>query len=192
MIAADYVRSLGIEGEGPEALAALRAMPTEIFAEGMAGPDIIASMNQRHFPPGYEAAILDAEFFVETPEAALAAGHIKGVPIIVGANSLDLGIGASGSMKHLWSTFGPLADEARALYEPDGTAELADIAQPVLGQRTQIEPARHMADVLAQMGRPVWHYRFSYVWESKRDKLAGTLHGYVIPSIMVIPEAVAA
>jgi para-nitrobenzyl esterase len=126
---------------------------------------------------------------VETPEDSLAAGRIKDVPIIVGANSLDLGIGPAGSKDDLWSTFGPLADEARALYDPDGTAELAAIAQPVLGQRTLIEPARHMADVLAGLGRPVWHYRFSYVWESQRDRMAGTLHGYEIPFVMGIPEA---
>jgi para-nitrobenzyl esterase len=185
----DYATSLGAEGVGPQALATLRAVPAMTFAEGMAGPDIIAGMNKGKYPPGYAAAILDGRFFVETPEAALAAGRVKDVPIIVGANSLDLGIGPAGSKDDLWATFGPLADEARALYDPDGTAELSAIAQPVLGQRTLIEPARHMADVLARLGRPVWLYRFSYVWESQRDKMAGTLHGYEIPFVMAIPEA---
>ena len=44
-----------------------------------------------------------------------------------------------------------------------------------------VEPARHLADEAARAGRPVWHYRFSYVAESEHGELMGAPHGSKIP-----------
>ena len=52
------------------------------------------------------------------------------------------------------------------------------------------EPARHLADVIARAGEPVWLYRFSYVAESQRATLKGTMHGFKIPYTFDIPAAV--
>jgi para-nitrobenzyl esterase len=51
------------------------------------------------------------------------------------------------------------------------------------------EPARHLADLVARAGQPVWLYRFSYVSESQRAELKGTLHGFEIPYVFDMPAA---
>jgi para-nitrobenzyl esterase len=38
-------------------------------------------------------------------------------------------------------------------------------------------------------GQPVWLYRFTYVSESQRGKLMGTLHGFEIPFALDLPAA---
>src|SRR3712207_8989416 len=53
-------RSLSVNGDGAEALAALRAVPAETFANGMAGPDIIATMNTGAFPPDRKSTRLNS------------------------------------------------------------------------------------------------------------------------------------
>lgn len=55
--------------------------------------------------------------------------------------------------------------------------------------KTLVEPSRHLADEAARAGQPTWWYRFSYVAESQRGKLRGTLHGFEIPYTFDIPAA---
>jgi para-nitrobenzyl esterase len=42
---------------------------------------------------------------------------------------------------------------------------------------------------MARSGQPVWLYRFSYVSESQRGKLMGTLYAFEIPFTFNIPAA---
>jgi len=186
-IAVDYARSLGITGEGAEALKALRTLPASKLVEGTSGSEEIAALSAGTHVRGIAGAICDGQLVVEPPEAAFAAGRQATVPIIVGANDRDLGIGSANSKDEVFLLFGPHADEGRQLYDPRGEETLEELKQQVFADKTLVEPARHLADEAARAGQPVWHYRFSYVAQSQRAVLAGTPHGFEIPYTFDIP-----
>jgi para-nitrobenzyl esterase len=180
---------LGIDGDGEDVLAALRAIPADKLVEGASAPEVLAGLSNGQPVIGVVGAILDGEFLIESPEDALAAGRQAMVPVIVGANNRDLGIGSGESKEKLFALFGPQADQAIALYDASGTLALEELSQQVLADRTLVEPSRHLANELARSGQPVWWYRFSYVAESQREVMAGTLHGLEIPYTHNIPSA---
>jgi para-nitrobenzyl esterase len=184
-----YARSVGINRDGAEGLAALRALPAETLIDGASAGQILAGMMKQYPVVGVSGAILDGQVFPETPEAAYAAGRQAMVPLIVGANSADLGVGLAASKDDLFALFGRQAAEARAVYDPDGSVPLELLTDQVLGQGTLIEPSRHVADEAARAAQPTWWYRFSYVADSARADQWGTLHGYEIPYVINVPEA---
>jgi len=187
--AVDYARSVGLTGEGPAALKALRALPADKLMEGASAPEEIAALSAGKPIIGIAESILDGKLVVETPEAALAAGHQAMVPVMIGANDRDLGIGSASSKDELFAQFGPYADDARKLYDPRGDQTLDELKQQVFADKTMTEPARHLVDMVARTGQPVWLYRFSYVAESQRAELKGTMHGFEIPYVFDVPTA---
>jgi para-nitrobenzyl esterase len=111
------------------------------------------------------------------------------VPVIVGANDRDLGLGTANSKDELFANFGPDAELARKLYDPRGDQMLDELKQQVFADRTMVEPARHLANEAGRTGQPVWLYRFAYVAESQRGKLMGAMHGFEIPYTFNLPAA---
>jgi para-nitrobenzyl esterase len=187
-----YTRSVGIEGDGAEALAGLRALPAGKLVEGASAPEVLAGMASGQPLVGVAGAILDERFLVEPPEAAFAAGRQAMVPVMVGANSRDLGIGVAETKDDLFAQFGEPATEARSLYDPKGDEALDELKQQVLADKTLVEPSRHLADEMARADQPTWWYRFCYVAQSLRvdPKWKGTLHGFEIPYTFNIPAAI--
>src|SRR6185369_7489808 len=96
--------------------------------------------------------ILDGRFLLETPEAAFAAGRQAPVPVIVGANSRDLGIGQAATKDDLFQIFGKAAAEARALYDPGNRETLEELRQQLFADKTLVEPSRHLADEMIRAG----------------------------------------
>ena len=184
-----YARSLGIEGDDARALTALRALPPEKLVDGASADDVLAGLSTGKPVPGISGAILDGWFLTRSPEAALAARPREMVPVMVGSNDRDLGLGAAETKDDLFALFGEQAGEARALYDPAGNAPLDELRQQVLADRTLVEPSRHLANEMARLGLPIWWYRFSYVAELLRDKWQGTPHGFEIPYAFNIPAA---
>jgi para-nitrobenzyl esterase len=187
-----YARSIGIGADGSEALAALRALSAEKLIEGASAPEVLAGMSSGQPVIGISGAILDGRFITETPEAAFAAGRQAKVPVIVGANNRDLGIGNAKTKDDLFTLFGGHVIEARSLYDPKGDETFDELKQQVLADETLVEPSRHLANETARAGQPTWFYRFSYVAEALRNdpRWKGTLHGFEIPYTMNIPAAV--
>ena len=184
-----YARGRGIEGDDARALAALRALPPEKLVDGASASEVLAGLANGKPVPGISGAILDGWFLTRSPEAALAARPREMVPVMVGANDRDLGIGTAETKDDLFALFGEQAGEARALYDPTGNAPLDELRQQVLADRTLVEPSRHLANEMARLGLPTWWYRFSYVAESLRDKWTGAPHGFEIPYAFDIPAA---
>jgi para-nitrobenzyl esterase len=118
--AVDYARSVGVMGEGPAALKALRALPAAKLMEGGSAPEEIAALSAGKLIISIAGSIFDGKLIVEAPEAIFAAGHQAMVPVMIGANDRDLGIGSASSKDELFAQFGPYADEARKLYDPLG------------------------------------------------------------------------
>ncbi|WP_411197005.1 carboxylesterase family protein, partial [Rhizobium sp.] len=189
--ALDYAASLGINGSDADALAALRALPAKKLTEGASAQEVLAGMSAGEPVIGISGPIIDGRFLLETPEAAFAAGRQAPVPVIVGANNRDLGIGQAATKDDLFALFGNHAAEARTLYDPTGQQTLDELRQQVLADKTVVEPSRHLADEMIRAGQPTWWYRFSYVAETLRNDPTwkGTLHGFEIPYTFNIPNA---
>nr|WP_174826571.1 carboxylesterase family protein [Rhizobium ruizarguesonis] len=189
--ALDYAASLGINGSDAGALNALRALPAEKLTEGASAQDVLEGMSTGEPVLGVSGAIIDGRFLLETPEAAFAAGRQAPVPVIIGANDRDLGLGQAATKDDLFALFGKHAAEARSLYDPTGQQTLDELKQQVLADKTLVEPSRYLADEMIRAGQPTWWYRFSYVAEALRNDPAwkGTPHGFEIPFTLNIPDA---
>jgi para-nitrobenzyl esterase len=160
-LAVDYARTLGIAGDDQAALASLRALPAATLNEGV---------------EWYQSPVIDGRLVVEAPETVLRAGRQAKVPVIVGANDLDMADGQANSKDELFAAFGPLAPQARALYDPEGDAIFAELNQAAFGDRTMIEPSRYLAELVTKVGQPAYFYRFSYVPELLRVTTPGATH----------------
>jgi para-nitrobenzyl esterase len=119
---------------------------------------------------------------VTIDSGALHGATADGVTsVMVGANSADIGFAPGKSVDEVFAAFGPDADRARAVYNPDHSTDLRAVAGKVGGDLTMIEPAREIARLLSKRGQPVYEYRFSYIAESLRGKWPGALHATEIP-----------
>jgi para-nitrobenzyl esterase len=186
-LAVSYAASVGVTGEGPATLTALRALPANKLVEEASAEAATGSAGGTVL--GLGGAIRDGRLVVEAPEAALAAGRQAMVPVIIGATNRDLGIGNARSKDQLFKIFGPNAARARSLYDPQGDQTLDELRQQAFADGTTVEPARHLADEMAHVGQPTFLYRFSYVAESERATAKGTLHGFEIPYTFDLPAA---
>lgn len=189
-MAVEYARSIGVTGDGAAALKELRSLPATKLIEGASALEVLDGMSAGKPVIGVAGAIQDGQLIVEPPEAVLANRRQTMVPIIVGANDADLGIGTANSKEELFALFGSYSEEARKLYDPRGDQTLEQLKPQVLADKTLVEPARHLANAMAQAGQPVWLYRFGYVFEKVQGKEPGTAHGFEIPFTFNIPEAI--
>jgi para-nitrobenzyl esterase len=170
-----FAKKAGIAGEGPEALAALRKLPADAVVDGLN----MATMRT----PTYAGPMIDGKVVVEAPDAAYAAGRGMKVPLIIGANSMDIGFSTAKTMDQLLAPFGPDRDRAKAVFDPNNTANVHQIGMLIAADQMMIEPARFMVRTMAATGQPSYEYRFSYVAESMRKQWKGAPHATEIPFV---------
>ena len=174
-VGVDFARSVGVEGIGKQALEALRHLP----AEKVLGNLNMASMGQ----PGYSGPMIDGRIVLADPESVYLSGEGWRVPIMIGANSLDIGFGFAKDKDALFAPFGIYRDKAKAAYDPAGSGDLRTVQYSVAMDHMMVEPARFVATVFASEGVPSYEYRFSYVAESMRSKWPGAPHATEIPFV---------
>ena len=173
-IGINFARSMGIEDTDQAALASLRTLSAEEVLRGApAQPGVSV--------PSYETTpILDGKLVTETAETAYKARRQPRVPLLLGSNSADTAgnrIRAT-TKEQLFARFGQWSAQAKAAYDPDGSADLAALVSRANDDFGQAEPARFAANAFAANGSPVYLYRFSYVQTAMRDQLrAGAPHG---------------
>ena len=170
-----FAKKAGITGEGPEALAALRKLPADAVVDGM---NMMSMAN-----PTYSGPMIDGRVVSEAPDAAYAAGRGAKIPLIIGANSADIGFTTARTMDELLAPFGPARDKARAVYDPDNTGNVREVGTRIASDQMMVEPARFLARTLAALGQPAYLYRFSYVAESMRSQWKGAPHATEIPFV---------
>ena len=164
----------GIEGEGPEALAALRALPADRLTAGV-------GLGQTSVAPA-SGPLVDGMVVTGPFDAIYAAGNAAPVPFMAGANTMDIGFGPPLEGDAFAAHFGDgLANTARAAY-----AELADgnpqwLQMMIYADEMMIEPARYMVQSMTETGQPAWHYRAGYVPEVMRKEWPGLPHATEIP-----------
>ncbi len=170
-----FAKSVGIQGEDAAALAALRRLPADAVVAGLN----MSSMNT----PTYAGPMIDGKLVVESPGEAYAAGRGAKVPLIIGANSADIGFPQGRTMDALLAPFGADRDKARTAYDPAGAAKVMEVGVAIAADQMMVEPARFMARALAATGQPAYEYRFSYVAESMRKQWRGAPHATEIPFV---------
>jgi para-nitrobenzyl esterase len=172
-----FAKWLGIEVLSPEALAILRTAPAEAVASGV---------NLEHHGPNPTYAggpVLDGKVVRGAISTLFAQGHAVNVPLIIGANSADLGFASGSTVDELVAPFGAQAEKARAVYDPAGKADVKTVAAMIGSDSSMVEPARHIARLLSARGQTVYQYRFSYVAESARSQWPGAFHASEIPYV---------
>lgn len=188
-IAVEYARAAGIKGDDKATLEALRALPAEKLIEGLEGYHLAITGGPE--VSGLSHSIIDGRLVVEPPEATLRAGKQAPVPVIVGATDADLAVGPSQTKDGLFAAFGPLAPQARKLYDPKGNADFKVLFQVVVGDQLMREPSRNLAELVTTARQPVYFYRFAYVPEDQRGKLPGAIHGMEVGfALSYIPDLI--
>jgi para-nitrobenzyl esterase len=172
-----FAKKVGITGDGADALKALRALRADAIVDKMN----MASMFQA--AGTYSGPMIDGKVITGEPQEAYLAGTQPKIPLIVGANSMEIGFGTAKTTDELFASFGEHAQTARAAYDPDGKGDLRALMAKVTSDRMMVEPARFVAATLSKQGQPVWQYRFSYVAESMRSQWPGAPHATEIPFV---------
>ncbi len=172
-----FARRMGIQGEGAAALAALRKLPAEKITDGLN----MASMFQQR--DVYSGPMIDGKLMVQPPEEVFKQGGEAKVPVVVGANSADLGFPRAHTLAGLLAPFGAQRTEALAAFDPGGDTSVTAVGRRIAMVRDMIEPARFVARHAAAAGEPAYEYRFSYVAASMRGKLPGAPHSSEIPYV---------
>ena len=175
----------GVRGEDAAALQQLRAIPADKLVDGLN----MATMGKGNYVGG---PILDGTYNAGSsglPVVEYAAGKGARVPVMVGANSMDIGFMNAKSFDDLYAQFGPDAAKARELYPAPAGVPVAAIAFEAGGDQMMVEPARRTAQLLSARGQPVYEFRFSYVADSLRAKTPGAPHATEIPYVFDTVEA---
>ena len=119
---------------------------------------------------------------VETPDQAYLGGREARVPVMIGANSADIGFAFFKTMDEALAPF-PDKAAARAAYDPDNTGDVRATGFRIAMDKMMVEPARFTAKTLAAQGLPAYEYRFSYVATSMRQQWPGAPHATEIPYV---------
>jgi para-nitrobenzyl esterase len=172
-----FARRMGIQGDGAAALAALRRLPAQKIVDGLNMP----SMRQQQ--DIYSGPMIDGKVMVQRPEDVFKEGGQAKVPVVVGANSADLGFTTAHTLAALLVPFGARRAEALRAFDPGGHASVRVIGQRIATVRDMIEPARFVARSVAAAGEPAYEYRFSYVAASVRGKFPGAPHASEVPYV---------
>ncbi len=170
-----FAKSVGIEGDDAAALAALRALPADKVTAGLN----MASMGT----PTYGGPMVDGKIVVESPADAYAAGRGAKIPVMIGANSADIGFPRGRTIDELMAVFGPDRDKAKAAYDPTGSGTVREVGSAIGADQMMVEPSRFFARVITSTGQPAFEYRFSYVAESMRKQWHGAPHATEIPFV---------
>ncbi len=173
-----FAKANGVEGDGPQALAALRALPADLLVNGLNMASMGAAAATYAGGP-----LLDGRIVVETPDQAYLGGREAKVPVMIGANSADIGFSFAKTMDEVLAPFGDDRAAARAAYDPLGVGDVRAAGSAVAMDKMMVEPARFTAKTLAAQGLHTYEYRFSYVAASMRGQWTGAPHATEIPYV---------
>jgi para-nitrobenzyl esterase len=179
-----FAASLGISDTGAAGLAALRKLPADKICGGLG----MMSMGQA--ANTYTGPVQDGKIVRESPQEAILAGHWAKVPVMIGANSADIGFPRGRTVDELFAPFGADIEKAKAIYNPEKSDNVWLVGARIAMDQMMVEPSRFVARAVAAQGIPAYEYRFSYVAESIRDKVPGAPHATEIPYVFHTVKAV--
>jgi para-nitrobenzyl esterase len=172
-----FAASKGIKGDGPEALKQLRALPADAVVDGLSMATLFTAGST------YSGPIIDGTLTVNEPQFLYAAGKYQHVPLIVGANSVDMGMSRATTVQQVFAHFGAKEKDAEAAYDASASKDVHALGVVVASDAMMAEPARFVVQTLSAQHVPVWEFRFSYVAESMRSQWAGAPHATDVPFV---------
>ena len=204
---AAFAKSLGIDGDGSDALAALRATPADELVKGLDLGAVLAvglscAVRELKDAANYDPAcrpafsgtqIIDGAIVTDTPENIIRSGQAHNVPIIIGTTAADLFEFFPPSVADPYSYFGDDARAARSHYSLPFLASAVLILKGQSDLRTYLpllsiaadmtmhEPSRFVAREMTAHGVPAWLYRFTYTAESTRPDSKKQAHAGEVP-----------
>ena len=166
-IGVNFAKKKGIEGIDAAALAKLRSLSVE---------DVIDGGQESNGPggaPTYSGPILDGSLVTETAETAYKAGKIPKVSLIIGSNSAEVEAGfiSANSKQELFNLFGSMKEQAKLVYDPDGSIDFAKLRTMVITDKVWAEPARFTAGAFSNKGAAAFVYLFSYVSPGAKGRM---------------------
>ena len=178
---------LGIEGEGAEAIAAMRAVDAETLL-ATAEPSIGLFGGGLKFWPCVDGVVLPVE-----PAAAMAAGEAPDIPVLLGTTSDEATIFVSRLVRPmrpmayrfmLRTVFGARADDVAAVF-PIAAPEDAPVQiGRIVTHSCFTAPTRRVARALAEHNRSdVYLYQFTRVCELAERQGLGAFHGAEVPYV---------
>lgn len=176
-IGVNFANSVGITDTGAAGLAELRKLPADKVVAGLGMMSMMQAANT------YVGPIEDGKIVRESPQEAILAGRWAKVPVMIGANSADIGFPSGRTLDELFAPFGVDADRARAIYNPEKSDNVWLVGARIAMDQMMVEPSRFVAGAVSAQGIPAWEYRFSYVAEYLRNKLPGAPHATEIPYV---------
>jgi len=179
-IGKSFAHKHGIDDTDETALAKLRSLTVGQIIDGGRESD------GPNGPITYPGPILDGKLVVETAQSAYKAGRQAPVSIIIGSNSAEVPAGFvnANSKEKLLALFGSMKDDAAAVYDPDGNAELSKMLTMVNTDKVWAEPARFTARAFTAKGNAAYIYLFSYVSPSAQQMMRyGAAHASEIPYV---------
>lgn len=212
---AKFAQSLGVEGDGADALKALRALPAEELVKGydlsaVFGAALSCVAAQLKDPKNYDPAckpplagtqMIDGEIVTGTPEEVIKSGAAQYVPVIIGTTAADLPEYFPPDLSDPYTYFGNDARAARSHYRLPliasavlllkGQSQLRDLLPlaSIGSDMTMHEPARFVAREMTAKGQPAWLYRFTYTAESTRPDSTKQSHAGELPFMFDMLEA---
>lgn len=179
-IGVNFARSLGIKDTDRNARAKLRALSADRIQAGVE----LGSVAGPSGPPTSTGPMTDGEIIIADPGVMYRAGLQSNVPVMIGANTADLGFLVAENLAALFERFGSHAAEAQSAYDPDNTGDLEAVTARVGMDEAMIEPARFAVATLSAQGQKTFEYRFGYVVDSMRDTWkTGAPHAKEIPFV---------
>jgi para-nitrobenzyl esterase len=191
MIDAAFAKTLGITGDGKEALAALRALPAKAVLGDLNFPVLtkaLLTQGTNEFLPG--TPMIDGVIVIGRLETLVRGGAAASVPLIIGTTALDAPAFFP-PRDHPFSYFGPDAEAAAAAYNPGGELPMEVLLLRIAADMTMHEPARFVARAMTGAGNPTWLYRFTYVAEGNEDRAIGAPHATELPYMFQTEERIA-
>jgi para-nitrobenzyl esterase len=177
-IGLNFARKHGIEGKDVAALTKLRALSVETVVDGGQETD------GQGGPRIYSGPILDGNLVVETAESAYKAGRQPKMPLMIGNCSAEIGgafVSNAKTKEELFASFGELAAEAKAAYDPNGDKTFEEVVTKFNTDWVWGEPARMTAKAFLDKGAPAYVYEFGYVPTAARERSPfGAGHGYEV------------
>jgi para-nitrobenzyl esterase len=189
MVDAAFATSLGIMGEGEDALAALRALPAEALLGDLTFPvmtEALLTQGNTEFPG---TPMIDGVIVTGRLESMFLGGEATAAPLIVGTTALDAP-GFFPPRADPFSYFGPDAEAAAAVFNPGGMLPPELVLLGIAADMTMHEPARFVARSMTGAGNPAWLYRFTYVAEARENRTKGAAHAYEVPYLFQTVEMV--
>lgn len=159
-IGMNFARFKGIDGMDAASLAKLRALPADSVIDG--GRETNEATGEKI----YSGPIFDGKLVTQTAETAYLAGNQPKMPMMIGNCSAEIGgafVSNAKTKEELFTSFGDLANEAKAAYDADGSKKFEEVIAKFNTDWVWGEPARMAARATLAKGSPAYVFQFGYV-----------------------------